>query len=404
MFTGRLPHEMSVAWYNPLDDEHATIAEHLRRHGWSTAAFAANVLYVDWEHGLFRGFTHAEDFRVTPGQIMVASSLGGHILRGGGGWTPGLLRTLLGHDNEFIGRKEADHVNRDLLDWLDHREPDRPFFAFLNFFDAHLPYDPPAPFDTLFGPRRRATSFAERLDRRLEGRDKWDLSPDDLETEVRMYEASIAYLDDRLAMLLDSLEARGVLDNTLIVVTSDHGEAFGEHDAFEHGSNLYFEQTHVPLVLALPGRLPEGLVIDEPVSTRDLAATIDAIVLGGESIAMPGPSLTRFWAEPEPALGLVVSELVPGRSPDRRMTAITGAGLHYIMNMDDSFEIYDLDSDWAGLNDLGQSAGADSLVWRVKRLSEAATQCLGRCCCALPPRTFPRSNGVQTRSGNGSRP
>jgi arylsulfatase A-like enzyme len=400
MFTGRLPHETSVAWYSPLDRAHATLAERLQEHGWMTAAFAANILYVDWEHGLFRGFAHFEDFRVTPGQIMVSSSIGGRILRGDGGWTPGFLRTLLGHEHEFIGRKWADQVNADFLAWLDNSGTDRPFFAALNFFDAHLPYAPPAPFDTLFGPRRRETSFGERFARLLDGRDKWDLGAEDLEAEVRMYEASIAYLDDRLAMLLDSLAARGVLDNTLVIVTSDHGEAFGEHEDFEHGSSLYFEQTHVPLVISLPGHVPEGFVIDEPVSTREIAATIEAIATDGTAPAMPGPSLTRFWsgfASGTP--NVAVSELVPGRSPDDRMTSILATGLKYIVNVDERIELYDAERDWPEARDLSAIAGGDTLLNRLRSAVDRATSCGGlQCCCPLPPNAFPSSRGADTRA------
>lgn len=397
MFTGRLPHETSVAWYSPLDAEFPTVAEQLQKNGWVTGAFAANVLYVDFEHGLARGFAHFEDFRVTPGQVMIASSLGGRILTGGGGWTPGFLRTLLGHNHKFIGRKWADHVNSDFLAWLDERDENRPFFAFLNLFDAHLPYDPPAPFDTLFGPRRRETTLGERFDRLMEARDKWDMNPDDLAAEQRMYDASIAYLDDRLRMLLDSLASRDILDNTLIIVSSDHGESFGEHGDFEHGSNLYFEQTHVPLVLSLPGRIPVGLVIDEPVSTREIAATIDAVATDREVPELPGPTLTRFWTDqPFEAPGAAISELVPGREPDRRMTSIFVDGLKYIVNTDDRLELYDAERDWAETTDLISTAGAEALLQRVRAATDIATSCGSlQCCCPLPPNAFPSLHGAE---------
>lgn len=390
LFTGRLPHETSAGWYTPLDDTHATLAERFGADGWATAGFAANILYVDWEHGLSRGFTHFEDYRVTPGQIMVASSLGGRILTGDGGWTPGLLRTLLGHHNKFIGRKWADQVNSALFDWLDEREPGRPFFAFLNFYDAHLPYDPPAPFDTMFGPPRRATTFTERLRNVWEGHNKWDLSDEDLATEVRAYEASIAYLDDRLGRLLDSLSARGLLENTLVVVTSDHGEEFGEHGNFEHGGNLYFEQTHVPLVLSWPGRLPEGMVIDTPVSIRDVPATIDRIARASAKRTFPGTSLTRFWdPSASPLASPVVAELVPGRKPDQRMVSVIAAGFQYIADVDSTIELYDVKTDWSEMNDLASTPGADTLVERVRASAESFTACdSSGCCCTLPTGLF----------------
>lgn len=390
LFTGRLPHETSAAWYAPLDDTHLTLAERLRADGWETGGFAANVLYVEWEHGLARGFTHFEDYRLTPGQVMIASSLGRSILTGDGGWTPGVLRTLLGHHHEFIGRKWADQVNAALLDWLDEKEPDRPFFAFLNYFDAHLPYDPPAPFDTAFGPRRRTTSFTERLRNEWQGRNKWDLSDEDLAAEVRAYEASIAYLDDRLGRLLDSLDARGLLDRTLVVVTSDHGEEFGEHGEFEHGGNLYFEQTHVPLVLSWPGRLPEGMVIDTPVSIQDVPATIDRIARATTTRTFPGTSLTRFWdASGSVRASPVVAELVPGREPDQRMTSVIAAGFQYIADADSTIDLFDLEKDWAELNDLATTPGVDTIVERIRASAESFAACdSSGCCCTLPTGLF----------------
>jgi arylsulfatase A-like enzyme len=391
MFTGRLPHETSAAWYSPLDDTHPTLAERLRDEGWVTGAFAANVLYVDWEHGLARGFTRFEDYRVTPGQIIVASSLGGRILRGGGGWTPGLLRNLLGHHNHFIGRKSADQVNSSFLSWLDERDGERPFFAFLNYFDAHLPYDPPAPFDTMFGPARRKTTFVERLERQIERRNSWNMSDEDLAAEVLAYEASIAYLDDRLGVLLESLDRRDRLDNTLIIVTSDHGEEFGEHGMFEHGSNLYFEQTHVPLVISLPGAVPEGLVIDEPVSIRDLAATVHDIVGADPASPFPGAPLARFWIGTSQTDTLpVFSELVPGRHPDDRMVSVLAEGFQYIRNPDDTIELYDIVRDWSEQNDLAGSTDATRVIASVRRAAETFTACTAfGCCCTLPPGLFP---------------
>lgn len=394
LFTGRLPHETSAAWYTPLDDTHMTLAERLGTDGWATAGFAANDLYVDWEHGLARGFVHFEDYRITPGQVMLASSLGERILTGGGGWTPGLLRTLLGHHHKYIGRKWADQVNSALLDWLDAKEPDRPFFAFLNYFDAHLPYDPPAPFATMFGPPRRTTTFPERLRNVWEGRGKWDLSDEDLAAEVRAYEASVAYLDDRLGRLLDSLSERGLLENTLVVVTSDHGEEFGEHGSFEHGGNLYFEQTHVPLVFSWPGRLPEGIVIDTPVSIRDVPATIDRLARDEARRTFPGSSLTRFWeASGSPRASPVVAELVPGHEADQRMTSVIAAGFQYIADIDGAIELYDMKEDWSELNDLASTPGADTIVERVRMSAESFTSCdSSGCCCTLPPGLFEQSH------------
>src|SRR5690606_4189905 len=128
------------------------------------------------------------------------------------------------------GRKYADDVNREFLEWLGDGS-DRPFFVFLNLFDAHHPYLPPPPFDTLFGPL-----LPGRDPGMVEGR---TFTPRELQAEIDAYDGGIAYQDRQLALLLEELERRGELENTIVIVTSDHGEEFGEHGVFTHGNSLY---------------------------------------------------------------------------------------------------------------------------------------------------------------------
>src|SRR5205085_8095982 len=105
----------------------------------------------------------------------------------------------------------------------------------------------------------------------------------------------IASLDHHVGLLLDELERRGVLDNTLVIITSDHGEHFGEHNLLLHGNSLYRDLLHVPLVVIAPGRVPAGRRVKEFVSLRDLPATVlDLLRLEGRGW-FPGRSLARFW-------------------------------------------------------------------------------------------------------------
>jgi arylsulfatase A-like enzyme len=301
-----------------------------------------------------------------------------------------VVRRLLGDQHRFIGRKSADHVNATFLEWLDDRGQDRPFFAFLNYFDAHLPYAPPAPFDTLYEPARRNTTFLQRLRRELEKKGSWDLPEGELAAEVAAYEASIAYLDDRLGQLLAQIEARGLADRTLVIVASDHGEEFGEHGAYEHGGNLYFEQTHVPLVIAGAG-VPEGIVIEHPVSVRDLPSTVMDLVEPPRRVAFPGGSLARFWTSPViDGEESVFAELVPGRDPEHRMASLIAGGYQYIALPDGSTELYDVGSDWTQQNDLAASRAAAPILAKLQASAKALLTCSEfACCCTLPPGLFP---------------
>ena len=111
------------------------------------------------------------------------------------------------------------------------------------------------------------------------------------------YDDCLLYIDEQLGILFDELQRRGVLEKTLIVVTSDHGEGLGEHGLFDHGESLYRTEIGVPLVIVPPSGLQTSAVVDEPVSLRDLPATIVDLVGQGTGSPFPGASLTRFWGE-----------------------------------------------------------------------------------------------------------
>ncbi len=193
-------------------------------------------------------------------------------------------------------RKTAATVNRELLDWLSTRsQPERPFFAFLNYFDAHYPYQlPPGAFHRFGGApvdmRQRAI-----IDHWGE-MDKSPLTPQELAFGASAYDDCIADLDEQIGILLDKLRRRGVLEHTWLILVADHGESFGEHTGiFCHGTSLYQTELHVPLLMIPPGGRAAKQVVKDAVSLRDLAATI-ADVAGQEAdLPFPGQSLARFW-------------------------------------------------------------------------------------------------------------
>ena len=96
-------------------------------------------------------------------------------------------------------------------------------------------------------------------------------------------------------LLLDELGRRGVLDDTLVIVTSDHGEHLGDHGLFFHGCSLYRQLVEVPLVIVDPKGVPAGRAVAEPVSLRDVPATVLDLLGLGRGAAFPGRSLARFW-------------------------------------------------------------------------------------------------------------
>jgi arylsulfatase A-like enzyme len=183
------------------------------------------------------------------------------------------------------------------------------------------------------------------------------------------YDDCIAYLDGQLGRLFEELDRRGLRRNTMVIVTADHGEHFGEHGLYGHASSLYDQEVHVPLLIDGPRNVPNGRSIDTPVTLRDIPATIvDLLGFASES-HFPGRSLARHWSAEattselpsEPVLSEVDEPVKTapnqGRSPVFRgaMKSVVVQGKAYIRNGDGVEELYDLASDPQEVHNLAGS-------------------------------------------------
>jgi arylsulfatase A-like enzyme len=382
MFTGRWPHELSVGWSQPLDGREPTLAEVLSSEGYATAGLVANLSYTSRAYGLARGFVHYEDFPMSLGQVVLSTSLGREL------GTSSLLRRISGSD-ELLNRKTASHLRTDLVDWLDSR-PSRPFFAFVNFFDAHEPYEPPDDLRARFAPgyERSDVEHRHNLLRGVNARrvERWTMTPEEIAGEVGLYEGAIAALDAELGRIVQELDVRGLLDSTLVIVTSDHGEQMGEHDLHGHLQSVYQPVTHVPLLVRLPGGASAARV-DRAVSLRDLPATVLDLI-GADPTQFPGTSLASLWSPPPngDSLALAESTASPAHAQLRRgqvdqpwypiasgraMHSFVVDGLHYICNPDATEELFDLRRDPDELDNLVGTPAADSAIASFRTLSSA---------------------------------
>jgi len=373
MLTGRWCHELSVGWNRPLDATSPTLAEFLGARGYATAGFVANTTYCSYETGLARGFAHYEDYDVTLHAVLLCSALVQRTLSFVDKH-PALACALIPGDAEpepadNLGhRKTAERINGDFLAWLDRlgpHGPDRPFFAFLNYFDAHHPYLAPGPGTGLPLGRKPDSPADIRLLKTWWDLDKRRLGPGDIALARDSYDRCIAYLDAQLGRLFAELERRGVLEETLVVITADHGEHFGEQRLFGHGCSLYTPELHVPLLILPPqprSGAAAGRVVAAPVSLRNLAATIvDATVPSpGSSAPFPGQSLLSTCAGPILSEIEAPPEADPnqGSSPVCRgpLVSLVEGGYHYIRNGDGREELYDLEADPHEGHDLAPSA------------------------------------------------
>jgi arylsulfatase A-like enzyme len=188
-------------------------------------------------------------------------------------------------------RRDALDVTRLALTWLDGLDG-QPFFLFVHYFDPHLPYAPPTPYDTLFGGGLRGSMGSVfdikplvedevTLDDRLA-----EFTEQDWRRIVSLYDGEIGFTDMAIGRLLAGLSERGLRRKTLVVLLADHGEEFYEHGGLGHGHTLFDEVIRVPLILSLPGGLPGGVRVKSQVRMVDVLPTV-LDILHIESAYMP---------------------------------------------------------------------------------------------------------------------
>ncbi len=375
LFTGQHPTVLSTDWGSGLDSTYVTLAEALRERGWLTGGFVANARYLSRSEGFNRGFVHYEGYRVLSLEAMFAST-----------WLSGRLLAVYGWaKRRTVGQglvigKGAPEVFGPLLDWMPE-QGDRPFFAMLNLMDAHEPYEPPQPWRSMFDSTLRRTLW-DRIRDRLPGAPPAATSregpePAWLARERARYDGAIAYLDHLIGRLLDEMARRGQLDRTLVIVTADHGEELNEHDQMGHTKSLYWPSLHVPLLIRLPGRVPAGLRVTEPIGLRQVPATVMDLTGARGPAVFPGTPLARYWdGSPSPAdtvySNLTAAEGVVTRAPIGRgeMHSVVMGSLHLIRNGDGTEELYDVARDPFERNAL--LAEADSTVLATMRAILAA--------------------------------
>ena len=191
----------------------------------------------------------------------------------------------------------APEINERSLSWLDSLDGDS-FFLWNHYMDPHGPYLPVADYRANYTDRRVSDRRLQRLYRRAI-RDPESVSDEERRLLVACYDAEVEYLDAHLGSFLDALESRGRLEETAVVVTADHGDAFGEHGYYEHPRHLHEVLTHVPLVVRLPGeRSRYADSVESPVSTLDVVPTIlDALGVSADD-GLPGRSLLDTARDP----------------------------------------------------------------------------------------------------------
>lgn len=273
-----------------LPDSARTLAEVVRDNGFGTAGFSGNM-QISKKTGFAQGF---DTFK-----LLLSST---------------------------IPNGDALQLNQAALGWLAQRnKDDRPFFLYLQYMDTHSPYrehpgltPPRAPAlqasDADLNKRLTDGSFAAAFG----NYDPWHFQPAETQRLWDLYDGEVRYLDHRVAEFLGSLEQRGLLRHTLVIITADHGEQFGEHGMFCHGVSLYEPAIRIPLIVRFPNQSrPERFTT--PVELGGLAPAIL------KQLGIPQPTEFRiqampFGETPRPqAAPPVFSELLPSHPQDFRL-------------------------------------------------------------------------------------
>jgi arylsulfatase A-like enzyme len=221
-----------------------------------------------------------------------------------------------------------------------------PFFLFLNYLDAHAPYDPPPPFDRRFAPEKPARSIDLNLAFEDIDRGARELRPDEREFLWARYDGEIAYQDTQVGRLLSWMDSKGLLDRTLVIITSDHGEFFGEHGLVFHLGPLYEPVLQIPLLVKPPG-MGRGEEVSRRVTLGAVPSLIRRVLDGartrrdlfGEQDSGDEPIEAEIWM-PES-----YHRRNPARYSSRAMRAVYRGNLKLIQTDTAHAELFDLHRD-----------------------------------------------------------
>ena len=347
LLTGRYPHD-----HGGIDDynyraKDFTIGEKLQSLGYRSAAISANREFFTKRWGFDRGFDHFGGLYAT--------------------FEAAMHRTVFGYELAIIlerlfpsrvEREDAAVTGKLASDWV-AKDPQRPFFVVINFYRTHSPYHPPDIYDTVLtdAPPRFGIT---RADPRFHPPAVLDEAR--LRRRINRYDGAIRNIDDEMRRLVGQITQSN--RRTIVIVTSDHGEAFGEHGTAGHKSSLYWEQIRVPIIIWAPGMVPQGVHVKTPVSIASIPATLMQL-LGQQNISeFPTPGLRSYWApmESRPA-GWPISEITQYQFPGTEGSPVYFGGLasvitekwHFIQHEKLGVELFDWQADPQEQHDLSRT-------------------------------------------------
>lgn len=325
IMTGLSPKtHMTVRDTLSLPDTLPTLAEYMRDAGYLTAAIGSNA-YLGLVSDMSRGFLEYNFFPKSTGNSFGA-------------------RTLKRLFPDHLGFPTTHRLTNLATNWLESNY-EEDFFLWLHYLDPHIPYAPPADFlPRMEPPAGRPTFLPEFLARDIRI-GKFVPSVAEKKWIRNVYLGEVHYVDDNIGRLLDTLKRLNIYDESLIILTSDHGEEFWEHSGYEHGHTLYDELLWVPLIIKVPLFTSKGRVTTV-VSTESIMGTVldlcgidyDRDYFSSKPLASLGePNPNAFEEEPIVSMAMLYGE---------EREAVTFDGMKYIRSLrTNSEELYDLARD-----------------------------------------------------------
>ena len=309
------------------------LSERLAERGYATAGFHS-WKYLEAEYGFGGGFDTYERIGTTVWSDPERKAEFEALYTAGK--TKELRAWMEAEPEAFDDHAPTGHLVVDRsLEWLDQHSEQRaddPFFLFVHLFDSHNDYLPPEGFD------RFMTDYVGPIDGSgvvgPESKALPGMPAQDLERLEALYHGEVAWVDHQLGRLFDRLEETGLAEDTLVVLTSDHGEEFFEHGHKVHRTHLFHESVHVPLVLSWPGHLPEGRRVEGTVGVVDIVPTLAELLdlpvperLSGRSLV---PAIEGAPLEP----AVYLTELMDFSEDDtkpRRLVALREGPAHWLL-------------------------------------------------------------------------
>jgi arylsulfatase A-like enzyme len=353
----------------PLDGKYPVLPEILSAKGFDSIGIAANYLFLGAGFGLDRGYSYYDVSAATPflgatRSFFLRQRIRNILIRFSEPWR---------YDPVF---RRAGEINDAALTLLRREKAEaRNFFLFLNYMDAHSPYLPPGQFATRYPGVDRGipSGHYDGILKDVVTR-KHHLSDRERRHFMSQYDAGIAYMDASIGTLIDGLKQEGLYENTLLIITADHGEAFGERDLMGHALSVYQDEVHVPLIVHYP-KQQNHVAVDTPVSLVDLLPTIMEVLGYNTPKDVQGRSLLKRSSDGDPVFSETFAHpLMSAWSPrfQRNAQCIISGSMKFIHSSNGARELYDLASDPNEEHNLAVESASAPLEARLGDFFKAA--------------------------------